>query len=405
MAEQLANLASTTLSAGINNTVTSIPVVSSAAPFPQTGDYRIAVDNEIMLVTAVPDATHFTATRGAEGTTAASHSSGATVAHVLTAGGLDARYERLANKDQSPGYVGRDASGIATAVEFVGQFLQASGVSPWGDTPAYYLGRKSTAGPPATGSALVGYQHIDSNGVRWSCITAGTPGTWVGTPVAGSLPNTNGDIMTYSPLGYNRLGIGTAGQVLGADTSGLANWANPNGDPDPGVNGLKFWNMDIAQCATTTAALTNGVLYLCKVPIPYSTTVTSIWVYVNTAGATLTANQCLAALYDSSGNRLQVTGNQATAWQSTGAKQMTITSQAVTAGSFVWVGLLHQGTTPPQFLRAPVTTAASILNLGTTAATSRWASSGTGQTATPTSFTPSAVTPLANGINPWVGLS
>ena len=85
--EEVANLAQTTLNGGINNSVTSL-VVTSATHFPGDGNFRILVDSEIMLVTAVSGTT-FTVTRGAEGTTAASHANLATVTCVTTAGQFD----------------------------------------------------------------------------------------------------------------------------------------------------------------------------------------------------------------------------------------------------------------------------------------------------------------------------
>ena len=87
MTEQFANNAESTLSGAINNSVTSL-VVASATAFPSAGNFRIRMDSELMLVTAVSSNT-FTVTRGAEGTTAASHSDGVLVKHVLTAAALD----------------------------------------------------------------------------------------------------------------------------------------------------------------------------------------------------------------------------------------------------------------------------------------------------------------------------
>jgi hypothetical protein len=84
--EQFANNAASTLSSSINNSVTSLTVASAAA-FPAAGNFRIIVDAEIMLVTAVSTNT-FTVTRAQEGTTATSHTSPAAVTHILTAGGL-----------------------------------------------------------------------------------------------------------------------------------------------------------------------------------------------------------------------------------------------------------------------------------------------------------------------------
>ena len=63
--------------------------VSVAAPAAlQGGQFRIAIESELMLVTAGETTTTWTVTRGIEGTTPAAHAAGATVVHVLTAAGL-----------------------------------------------------------------------------------------------------------------------------------------------------------------------------------------------------------------------------------------------------------------------------------------------------------------------------
>jgi hypothetical protein len=82
--EQFANAAPTALNGSINNSVTSI-VVASSSGFPSTGNFRIIIDSEIMLVTAVSGTT-WTVTRGYEGTSAASHVDVSQVTHILTAG-------------------------------------------------------------------------------------------------------------------------------------------------------------------------------------------------------------------------------------------------------------------------------------------------------------------------------
>lgn len=84
--EQFANLANTTLASPMLIGDTSL-VVSNAASFPTVGNFRIIVEAEIILVTAVSGTT-FTVSRAQEGTTAFGHSTGATVAHILTAGAI-----------------------------------------------------------------------------------------------------------------------------------------------------------------------------------------------------------------------------------------------------------------------------------------------------------------------------
>jgi hypothetical protein len=88
MAEQLANNPNTKLNGAISNSVTTITVLA-VTTFPATGNFRIVIDTEIMLVTAVNAGTHqFTVVRGQEGTTAVVHADQAQVAGVLTKAGL-----------------------------------------------------------------------------------------------------------------------------------------------------------------------------------------------------------------------------------------------------------------------------------------------------------------------------
>ena len=90
--ERFADAAATTLlSSGISSGDTVIQV-SSAASFPSKPNFRIVIDAEKMLVTAV-SGTMFTATRGIEGSSPAAHSFGAPVSQVLTKTGLFSLFE------------------------------------------------------------------------------------------------------------------------------------------------------------------------------------------------------------------------------------------------------------------------------------------------------------------------
>lgn len=86
MTETFSNNAESTLDTAIDADDVSV-IVDDATTFPAAGNFRLRIDDEIMLVTAVAGAT-YTVTRGQEGTTAASHSAGAQVRHVLTAAAL-----------------------------------------------------------------------------------------------------------------------------------------------------------------------------------------------------------------------------------------------------------------------------------------------------------------------------
>ena len=84
--EQFANAAVSTLNGAITSGSTSL-VVANASAFPTSGNFRIGVESEIMLVTARSSNT-LTITRGQEGTVAAAHNNGVIVAHIVTAGAI-----------------------------------------------------------------------------------------------------------------------------------------------------------------------------------------------------------------------------------------------------------------------------------------------------------------------------
>lgn len=86
MAEQYANNAITTLASTITDIATTL-VLSDASAFPATGNFRLLVDDEILVCSSRAGVT-CTVSRGQEGTTAAAHTAGATVSHVLTAAAL-----------------------------------------------------------------------------------------------------------------------------------------------------------------------------------------------------------------------------------------------------------------------------------------------------------------------------
>jgi hypothetical protein len=93
--EKFSNDAQSTLTAAIAAGDASLTVASAAA-FPSSGNFRLLIDSEILLVTAVAGNT-FTVGRGQEGTTAAAHANGAYATHVLTAGALTGHFASLEN--------------------------------------------------------------------------------------------------------------------------------------------------------------------------------------------------------------------------------------------------------------------------------------------------------------------
>lgn len=85
--ERFANNAQTTLNGALTSGATSL-TVAAATGFPTAAQYRIRIDDELLLVTAGAGTPTWTVTRGSENTAAAAHANGATVTHVVTAGAV-----------------------------------------------------------------------------------------------------------------------------------------------------------------------------------------------------------------------------------------------------------------------------------------------------------------------------
>jgi hypothetical protein len=106
--ERFSNLAATTLDGSIADSDTSIDVTDGST-FPSVGNFRIIIEDEIILVTARSSNT-LTVVRGIENTSAASHADDTAVTHVVTAGGLAQTL-----RDNIPGYMSRPVMGIYDA--------------------------------------------------------------------------------------------------------------------------------------------------------------------------------------------------------------------------------------------------------------------------------------------------
>lgn len=85
--EKFLNAATTTLNGAINNSVTSITVTDGSV-YPSEGDYRLSIEDEIVLVThRVTNV--LTVVRGIENTTSNSHIDGSDVFVIITQGAID----------------------------------------------------------------------------------------------------------------------------------------------------------------------------------------------------------------------------------------------------------------------------------------------------------------------------
>jgi hypothetical protein len=164
---------------------------------------------------------------------------------------------------------------------------------------------------------------------------------------------------------------------------------NALGEATPDNHNLVAWAYD-SPSGTTASTAVNGTVYLVKMMVNQACTITKIYWHVGTIGATPTSTQNNVGLYSSAGTRLATT-NVDTSISSLGMKTTTITGQALTAGSFVWVGMVFNATTPPSLARCTaIGQFDQLVNVGLTAATYRFAVAGTAQTSLPVSITPAS---------------
>lgn len=196
--------------------------------------------------------------------------------------------------------------------------------------------------------------------------TAGTVAAGDDARITGALPATGGTISGS---------LAVTGHALGMDT--------------PAAHGAVAWCYDPAL-AVNSSQLSNGVLYLIRVNIAAAVNVTKIYWWVGNSGSGPVAGQNQAGLYDSAGTLLASATVDADISSAT-LKTTTISSQALSAGSYCWVGLLFNASVSPTLTRGSGWTGVdTAANLGLTAATLRFATNGTGLTALPASITPAS---------------
>lgn len=209
----------------------------------------------------------------------------------------------------------------------------------------------------------------------------------------------------------------TGGVVIYAE-GGVLKYRDPNGVVttvgapsssgaiQPSDNGLAAWAYDPAT-AVSSSSPTLGKVYLIKMRVNAATTISKLLIWVAaglTGNATLTSGQNFAALFDNAGNQLAITADQTAAWATSGAKTMALISPYTAAAGTYYVGLLMNGAagtgTMPTWSRSVST---AIGNIGLTSGAYRFMSSGTGQTAMPSSIT---LASAANeGLAFWAGIS
>lgn len=150
------------------------------------GPFYIVVDpgkaSEEKILCATRSGTTVTVqSRGVDGTSATSHSSGAVVQHGFTAVEADDDNDHVytTTRDDHSQYLLTTGARTVTGL---------TGATAGGR----FAGFSSTTGPPTTGTFQVGDVVIATNGAIWRCATAGSPGAWNGTVNVLANVTTNG---------------------------------------------------------------------------------------------------------------------------------------------------------------------------------------------------------------------
>ncbi|MFD7257814.1 hypothetical protein [Streptomyces sp. NPDC059874] len=297
-----------------------------------------------------------------------------------------------------------------------------------GETPQANVDVVATSGIPGVSVRGSGGAHIS----QWTNSGAGTPATWVSsgghlatikngyfagdaiqvnslaTDVGGGKGVVGITNATTVPTAHPSAGVilyatGGAARVRGnglavVDSSGLETELTASPLPSPADHGFLAWSIDPATSNAGTAPA-SGVMQLVRVRLRSPRTVSSVVLFVNTAGAGLTAGQSLVGLYNMSGTRLAISADQSAAWATNDEKTVSFTSPVtnLAAGNY-WVAILSNGTTPPAFTRA----SAQGGNMGIPLAETRFGLYSTGLTTLPGTITPASVT--RSGVAYAVGL-
>jgi len=339
------NVPQTTLVSGINASATAIQVQSAsgwpAVPF--TAVFEIGTSlQEPVDVTAVAGV-NWTVTRNIDGTVGFAHGIGATVTHADI--GRDFR-EARSHIDASTNVHG--LTGGAAVV---------------GDIQTQTLTNKTLTAPTITGTVPGGATYTTPK-IDRPVIGSTAPGSPTGTDLAMS---SNAGVLQL------RDAAGTSFQVTPPATSAF-------------TNSLFGWTYDTVSAANSIT-LAAGFIGYSKITLPVLTVPSKIFMFVGVAGATLTAGQCFAGIYNSAGTRVAVTNDQSGTWNSIGAKSMALVANPTLEPGDYYVAWVSNGTTPPQFAGLTSGVSGQLISINTVAPFRNSTSAAGGNTSLPSSVT------------------
>lgn len=140
----------------------------------------------------------------------------------------------------------------------------------------------------------------------------------------------------------------------------------------PEDHGFLAWSTDLALGSTTQSVLpANGILGGARLYLSNTAMISNIVIYVITAGATLTANQCGAAIYENGATpalsplKGQTANTQNTSWQSVGLKVMPLLTPFLATPGYYDVAAWRNGTTAPAISRGTGSSSANANLTGT----------------------------------------
>lgn len=172
--------------------------------------------------------------------------------------------------------------------------------------------------------------------------------------------------------------------------------------PTPADGGYFGWTYDTATLDNTTGSVvpSTGTVFLFKVPVTGSGSITTVRMWVNTAASGLNSNENYVGVYDTTGNLLGSSSDQSTNWQSTGKADMTLNGgTAISVSSpFVWVGVLVNGgtgATLPAFTRTNAANGSLTNGPLLSNSTTRFGSYGSSNLQLPGSIATSSISNIA----------